>query len=294
LQAEREYISQRKIERISIAMKRLFMMIVTIITLVMAATVPALAAEEFDSPDAGQFGKPTSVDEVASVGGFPSESDNIKRSKDSAFIPPPFGSPSSNTPGADKLLTPDISGVTPHPGGYTVSGGSIYVPADSANPGGSLLPPPPVDSFITSDGGGSANKFTTPEDMYNTDGSIGTLGIPKLGVSAKVYEDESLENLRKGVGHFKHTSCWDGNVGFAAHNRGQANYFGSIHTLNAGDRITYSTKLGVRTYEVYFVGQVDETDLSRLGRTDTNIVSLYTCVRNVPAMRWCVQAAEIR
>ena len=86
---------------------------------------------------------------------------------------------------------------------------------------------------------------------------------------------------------------WDGNVCFAAHNRGSASNFGQIHTLKTGDRIEFTTKLGTRIYEVYFVGQVHETDTSRLGRTYENIVTLYTCVRDVRTQRWRVQAREI-
>ena len=254
----------------------------------MLAATPALAMETFESPDAGLFGKPTSVDEVITIGGYPTEADNINRSKDSSLAPPPFGSASSNTLGTGELLTPGISGVSPYPGGYTIAGGSTYVPGDS---GGLLLPPPNADS---SSGGGYSSKFTLPDGLYYSDGSIGTLSISKLGVSAKVYEEESLENLAKGIGHFKFTSCWDGNVGFAAHNRGVADYFGQIHTLKAGDKIVYTTKLGTRTYEVYFVGQIKETDFSRLGRTDENTVTLTTCVRDVPDLRWCVQAREVR
>ena len=115
-----------------------------------------------------------------------------------------------------------------------------------------------------------------------------------MNVSGKVYEEESLENMKKGVGHFKSTSCWDGNVGLAAHNRGIAVTFGQIHTLNAGDKIVYTTKLGTRTYEVYFVGQVQETDMSKLQRTNENIVTLITCVNDVPELRWCVQAREVK
>ena len=241
--------------------------------------------ETVSGPDAGLFGKPTSVDEVVTVGGYHSEADNINRSKDSTIIPPPFGSASSNTLGSGELLTPGISGITPNPGGYTVSNGSTYAAADS---GELLLPPPSAES---SSGGGYSSKFTLPDGLYYTDGSIGTLSIPKLGMTAKVYESESLENLAKGVGHFKSTSCWDGNVGFAAHNRN--GYFGQIHTLKAGDRIVYTTKLGTRTYEVFFVGQVHETDFSRLGRTEENIITLHTCVKDVRDQRVCVQARQI-
>ena len=150
--------------------------------------------------------------------------------------------------------------------------------------------PPPSDP--SSDG--DLNKFTLPDGLYYADGSIGTISIPKLNVTAKVYEEENLDNLAKGAGHFKNTSCWDGNVGFAAHNRGQVGFFGQIHTLTNGDKIVYTTVLGTRTYEVYFVGQINETDFSKLGRTDENIVTLITCVNDRPELRWCVQAKEIR
>ena len=57
--------------------------------------------------------------------------------------------------------------------------------------------------------------------------------------------------------------------------------------------LEYTTKLGTRTYEVFYVGQIEETDFSRLGRSSENMITLITCVRNVPEMRWCVQAREI-
>ena len=249
--------------------------------------IPVLAdSYEFDGADPGLFGKPTSVDEVKIIGGTSTDSDNINRSKDSSFIPPPFGSPTSNAPETGNILTPGISGVTTNPGKNTISSGSEYYPADS---GRLLLPPPSAESSTQT----NSNKFTLPDGLLYSDGSLGTLTIPKLGVSAKVYEDESLENLKKGIGHFKITSCWDGNIGFAAHNRGLADYFGNIHTLIAGDRITYKTKLGTRTYEVFYVGQISETDYSKLGRTSENIITLITCVRNVRDQRVCVQAREV-
>jgi len=152
-----------------------------------------------------------------------------------------------------------------------------------------LFPPPLVDAPDDD----YSNKFTLPDSLFYSDGSLGTLSIPKLDMSAKVYEEENLDNLAIGIGHFKSTSCWEGNVGFAAHNRGQAGYFGQIETLKNGDRIVYTTKLGTHTYEVFFVGQIRETDYSKLGRTDDNIVTLITCVRDVPSMRWCVQAKQV-
>jgi sortase A len=251
----------------------------------LTAATPVLAAENFDGPSAGAFGPPTSVEPDKIFGGLTTEADNINRSKDNAIAPPPFGSPGSYMAGTGDSLAPGLYGDISATGANSESG-AVYVSADSGN----VLPPPSAESSAQPP---YSNKFTLPDGLYYSDGSIGTLSISKLGVTAKVYEDESLENLKKGVGHFKSTSCWDGNVGFAAHNRGLADYFGQIHTLKSGDKIVYTTKLGTRTYEVFFVGQIQETDYSRLGRADENLVTLTTCVRDVSELRWCVQAKQI-
>lgn len=247
--------------------------------------IPALAVENVDGADPGNFGKTTSVEEVTVIGGGATESDNINRSKDSAFVPPPFGSPSSNTPGTGELLTPNISGVPLNNSGY-ITGDSTYLPTD----GGSIIQYP--DAVGGDHTPTTSTKFTLTDGMYYADSSIGTLKIPALSLTVKVYEEESLENLKKGAGHFKSTSCWDGNIGIAGHNRGVANHFGNIHTLSIGDKVSYTTVYGTRTYEVFFVGKISETDFSRLGRSDENIITLITCVRDVPDQRWCIQARE--
>lgn len=126
--------------------------------------------------------------------------------------------------------------------------------------------------------------------MYCDDGSIGTLSIPKLVLSVKAYEGESLSNLAKGIGHFSSASAWDGNICFAGHNRGSAVYFGQIHNLQAGDKITYTTLLGTRVYEVYSARQISETDLTCLEPSAENTICLITCVMDNPPLRWCVIA----
>jgi sortase A len=256
---------------------------------------------DFEGVDAGTFGKPSSVEPAIVIGGPDDESSNINRSKDSSVIPPPFISPDANVPGTGELLTPYISGVTLTPGADFGSpmvvnsgngGGTPYYPASSLE----IEAPSALDISYSSNEAytSSSNKFTLPDGLFYDDGSIGTLKIPELDLSVKVYEEESLENMRRGIGHFKSTSCWEGNVGFAAHNRGNSEYFGEIHTLDIGDRIIYSTKLGTRTYEVFSVSKVSENDVSSLQRTTENIVTLITCVNDVPELRWCVQAREAR
>ena len=180
-------------------------MLLLAVTAMMAT--PALAAEyEFDDSDGPMYAPPTSVDQVIVVGGGVTESSNIDRSKNTAVIAPPFGSPESYLPGAGTTLIPQSGTST---GSSTISGETIYLPPASYD-----------ESTPAADTSLSSNKFTLPDGLFYEDGSLGRLKIPSLGLSVKVYEDESLESLAKGAGHFKSTSCWDGNVGLAGHNRG--------------------------------------------------------------------------
>ena len=59
---------------------------------------------------------------------------------------------------------------------------------------------------------------------------------------------------------------------------------------NSGFKITYTTKLGTRTYEVYSVSKISVNDVSVLNDSADNILTLVTCVMNQPDYRWCVQA----
>ncbi len=76
-------------------------------------STPALAANlsyTYDAPSSGNFGKPTSVEPVTVIG---DDEVNVNISKDSAFVPPEFGSASADVLGTGELLTPDIAGVEP-------------------------------------------------------------------------------------------------------------------------------------------------------------------------------------
>ena len=57
-----------------------------------------------------------------------------------------------------------------------------------------------------------------------------------------------------------------------------------------GDKISLTTKLGTRTYEVVSVEKVNENDSSGLAPTATDQLTLYTCVRNQRENRWKVVA----
>lgn len=61
-----------------------------------------------------------------------------------------------------------------------------------------------------------------------------------------------------------------------------------------GDTVTWTTKLGTRTYEVVSVQKVLETDNSGTASTTDNRMTLYTCVRDQREYRWQVQAVEVK
>ena len=130
--------------------------------------------------------------------------------------------------------------------------------------------------------------------MYNNDGSIGILTIQKSGTTIKVFEGETLDNMKKGAGHFEFTSAWDGNIGLASHNRGSSGYFDFVKNLKNGDVVTYKTQYGTRKYEVFSKTTISDTDYGTLGYSTENILTLITCVEGVSNQRISVQCREIK
>ena len=112
-------------------------------------------------------------------------------------------------------------------------------------------------------------------------------------MSVKVYDGESNASMKKGLGHFSYTSAWDGNVGLCGHNGGSGGYFEDLKDVEKGDKITYTTKYGTRTYQVTTIKKIDDDDFSELlDDTNDNRLTLITCVRNQSTKRLCVIAKE--
>lgn len=264
---------------------------------------PASALEyTYDAPEDYLFGTPTSDDTI-----YETENPNVDRSKNTALAAPGFGSPTSYLPGSGEYLTPNLvpgalSGglvnAVGSAGANTTGGvaGSSVVPGQypSVDTSGNFTMTQIPSSSPTGIAQGSATTGYTEvtDDLYYSNGTLGTLKIPAIGLTVKAVQGTSSAALAKGAGHFKDTSIWDGNVCFAGHNRGVNNHFGKIHTLEAGDTITWTTKLGTRTYAVTSVEKVSVTDSSGTAATTDNRLTLYTCVMNQPDYRWCVTAVQ--
>ena len=264
---------------------------------IFAADYPYDTSYNFGSgPDSGStFGKPTGYDDP--VTGDPLAT-NQRRDKNAASTPPSYGIFSGDIPTEPSSLY------------HESAQGAVFLVGSSIQGDSNGVPGSPV---IATDSTGSSSSVsvnyndqpgllpsTSMTGSMNTapwfyeDGSIGSIYITKLNKTIKVYEGESLDNMKKGVGHFTSTSAWDGNVGLAGHNRGAAAYFGFVKDLAIGDTITFTTMYGTRTYKIYSKEQISETDFSSLEWSAENILTLITCVENNPPMRWCVRCVEVK
>ena len=250
-------------------MKCLFKLALTL-CLALSFSAQAFAADySIPAVSGPEYAKPTSVEYVYTADGGAKA--NLNLSKDTALLPPAFG----------------VGGAFPL---NAISAPVIVNPGSSVVGGGPIVYPGAVTASTTQ----SATLFTdVTDELYYANGSLGMLRIPAIGLTVSIYEGTDSAMLAKGAGHFSETSIWNGNVALAAHNRGVNNHFGLIHTLNVGDTVTLSTKLGTRTYSVTSVAKVGETDREALAASAENRITLYTCVRDQRDLRWCVQAVEV-
>lgn len=242
-----------------------------------AAPASALSYD-IGAPGDPEYGKPTSFEPEVTAGGGAMKNEDL--SKNAALIPPGFGTPTSYELNTGAYLTP---GLVPSQmaGAGTVGGTAAVITPPAIVTGPDTAQPAP------------AGFTAVTGDLYYSDGSLGTLKIPSIGLTVKVFEGTGAAPLLKGAGHFEDTSIWNGNIAVAGHNRGVRNDFGKIHTLKAGSSITFTTKLGTRTYAVSGVAKVSMYDVSGLEPTADNQINLYTCVMNQPAYRWRVTALEV-
>ncbi|GHU88229.1 hypothetical protein FACS1894202_03990 [Clostridia bacterium] len=262
-------------------MKRFLTLLLTL-ALVTATAIPTFAADyDFGTGDGSPFGTSTSSDNPVQPDPM---TENTRRNKDAAYFAPPYGVFSGDIPtdpSSPYHNNLPQSGFVPVGQDLPATGGEDYAPG-SSNVSSSLLPSTSQATALN----------TTP--WFYEDGSIGTLYVERTKKTIKVYEGEDLSNLKIGAGHFSSTSAWDGNVALAGHNRGGSAYFSFVKDLQSGDRLTYTTPYGTRTYEVYSKTQINEYDNLPLTWSAENILTLITCVADVPENRFCVTAREVR
>jgi len=107
-------------------------------------------------------------------------------------------------------------------------------------------------------------------------GLIGRVEIPKLHLSAVVFQGSDSSVLDHGVGHVDSTALpgQPGNVVLAAH---RDSFFRSLRNIRKGDLVTVTTESGPRNYEVSSTEIVKPTEVSVLNPTAEPTLTLITC-----------------
>lgn len=102
--------------------------------------------------------------------------------------------------------------------------------------------------------------------------------IPKIGVDLEVYYGDTMEILKKGVGHSSgsYFPGEGGSIVYMGHNSKKV--FRRFGEIEKGDFIQISTDYGEFKYQVLDMKIVKETDLNALPiQKETEMLMIYTC-----------------
>lgn len=105
-----------------------------------------------------------------------------------------------------------------------------------------------------------------------------TIKIDKIDVNLPVYFGDTLEILKKGVGHSSgsYFPGEGGSIIYMGHN--SKKMFRRFSELQKGNEIKVSTSYGEYTYKIYDMKLIKETELDQLPiQRDKEILMVYTC-----------------
>ena len=155
-----------------------------------ALATPAGALDyAIDAPDGPDYGKPTSVEVVHTADGGALKNEDI--SKNAALIPPGFGSASADTLNTGTWLTPNLA-----PEGMavgTISGSGMPIVFPPSVDSSTALPTEPEQETEST----TLGYTPVTSDLYYASGHLGTLKIPAIGLSVRVYEGTDSSTLMK-------------------------------------------------------------------------------------------------
>ncbi len=108
------------------------------------------------------------------------------------------------------------------------------------------------------------------------DGLIGRIEIPRIGLSAVVFEGTGKSTLRHAVGHIAGTALpgQPGNAGLAGH---RDTFFRPLRNILQNDIITLTTLRGEYRYRVVSTRVVVPTEVSVLDPSANEVLTLVTC-----------------
>lgn len=105
-----------------------------------------------------------------------------------------------------------------------------------------------------------------------------TIEIPKIDVDLPVYYGDTLEILKKGVGHSSgsYFPGEGGSIIYMGHNAKKI--FRRFSELQIGDGITVKADYGTYQYKIYDMKLIKETDIDELPiQKDKEVLMIYTC-----------------
>lgn len=105
-----------------------------------------------------------------------------------------------------------------------------------------------------------------------------TIKIPKIDVDLPVYYGDSLDILKKGVGHSSgsYFPGEGGSIIYMGHN--SKKMFRRFSELQKGNEIEVTTSYGDFKYKIYDMQLINESDVDKLPiQKDKEILMVYTC-----------------
>ena len=155
-----------------------------------------------------------------------------------------------------------------------------------------------LDRILRERAGITPPTVTVPDNRVTIadGGLVGRVEIPKLHLSAAVFQGADPSVLGHGVGHVDGTALpgQPGNVALAAH---RDTFFRGLRNIQKGDSVTVTTETGARTYRVNSTAVVKPTDVGVLAPTLKPTLTLITCypfyyIGHAPK-RFIVRAEEV-
>lgn len=120
------------------------------------------------------------------------------------------------------------------------------------------------------------NKKLKNYPEYGT--QYATIQIPSINVDVPVYFGDTLEILKKGVGHSSgsYFPGEGGSIIYMGHN--SKNMFRRFSEVKKGDKITVKTSYGEFNYKIYDMQLIKETETDKLPIQDQKeLLMVYTC-----------------
>lgn len=105
-----------------------------------------------------------------------------------------------------------------------------------------------------------------------------TIEIPKIDVNLPVYFGDTLDVLKKGVGHSSgsYFPGEGGSIIYMGHNSKKV--FRRFSELEANDEITVKTNYGEYKYKIYYMQIIKETELEKMPiQREKEILMVFTC-----------------